>query len=109
MCWYLHHFDDVGIEAGFIALACGVLIELDTLQKLLPFSIAALCVHEFEEHGWPGGFPSLMNRVVFSKILARLVTGGGPSDRYILGRSGRAGPKDLTVSISVRHPPLPRS
>jgi hypothetical protein len=90
MRWYVRHFYDVGIAAGFIALTCGVLIELNTLQKLLLLSFAVLCVHEFEEYGWPGGFPSFMNRVMFPKISARLGTDGGPSDRYILNQVNSA-------------------
>jgi hypothetical protein len=86
MRWYVRHFYDVGIAAGFVALACGVLVELNTLQKLLLLSFAVLCAHEFEEYGWPGGFPSYMNRVMFPKISAKLGREGGPSDRYILNQ-----------------------
>jgi len=86
MRWYLRHFYDVGIAVGFIALACGVLAELSTRQQILLLSFAVLCVHEFEEYGWPGGFPSYMNRVMFPKILARLRKEPGPSDRYILNQ-----------------------
>ncbi|MBO0883073.1 MAG: HXXEE domain-containing protein, partial [Mycobacterium sp.] len=80
------HFYDAGIAVGFIALAWGVLVDLDTLQQILLLSFAVLCVHEFEEYGWPGGFPSYMNRVMFPKISARLGKEGGPSDRYILNQ-----------------------
>ncbi|TCC50401.1 HXXEE domain-containing protein [Kribbella pittospori] len=86
MRWYVRHFYDVGLAVGFIALACGVLVSLDTLQQILLLSFAVLCVHEFEEYGWPGGFPSYMNRVMFPKIAARLGKESGPSDRYILNQ-----------------------
>ena len=86
MRWYVRHFYDVGIGAALVALTWGVLAELDTLQQILLLSFAVLCLHEFEEYGWPGGFPSYMNRVMFPKILARLGKEGGPSDRYILNQ-----------------------
>ena len=90
MRWYVRHFYDVGIGAGFVALAWGVVAELDTLQQILLLSFAVLCLHEFEEYHWPGGFPSYMNRVMFPKIAARLGTQGGPSDRYILSQFNSA-------------------
>jgi hypothetical protein len=86
MRWYVRHFYDVGIGCAIIALACGVLADLDTLQQILLLSFAVLCLHEFEEYGWPGGFPGFMNRVMFPKILGRLGKEGGPSDRYILNQ-----------------------
>ena len=86
MRWYLRHFYDIGIGVGFIALAWGVLAELDTRQQILLLSFAVLCLHEFEEYGWPGGFPAYMNRVMFPKILARLGKEPGRSDRYILNQ-----------------------
>ena len=86
MRWYVRHFYDVGIGCAIIALACGVLADLDTLQQILLLSFAVLCLHEFEEYGWPGGFPGFMNRVMFPKILGRLGKESGPSDRYILNQ-----------------------
>jgi hypothetical protein len=86
MRWYFRHFYDVGIGVALIALAWGVLIELDTLQKILLLSFAVLCIHEFEEYGWPGGFPSLMNRVMFPKISRKLGVEPGPPDRYVLNQ-----------------------
>jgi hypothetical protein len=90
MRWYVRHFYDVGVGAGFIALAWGVLAELNTLQQILLLSFAVLCLHEFEEYGWPGGFPSYMNRVMFPKIAARLGQESGRSDRYILNQVNSA-------------------
>ncbi|WP_273735197.1 HXXEE domain-containing protein [Mycolicibacterium septicum] len=90
MRWYLRHFYDVGIAAAIIALAWGVLAELNTLQKILLLSFAVLCLHEFEEYGWPGGFPSYMNRVMFPKIAGRIGLQTGTSDRYILNQLNSA-------------------
>ncbi|TQM57876.1 HXXEE domain-containing protein [Humibacillus xanthopallidus] len=64
MRWYLRHWYDVGIAVCILALACGVLIELNTLQRILLLSFAVLMLHEFEEYGWPGGLPTFMNEVV---------------------------------------------
>jgi len=86
MRWYVRHFYDVGIGAALVALTWGVLAELDTLQQILLLSFAVLCLHEFEEYGWPGGFPSYMNRVMFPKIAGRLHIEPGPTDRYILSQ-----------------------
>ncbi|MGH3306462.1 MAG: hypothetical protein ACRDOX_02150 [Nocardioides sp.] len=77
MRWYVRHFYDVGVGAAIIALAWGVLADLNTLQQILLLSFAVLCLHEFEEYGWPGGFPSYMSRVMFPKISARLGKDGG--------------------------------
>jgi hypothetical protein len=85
--WYLRDWYNVGIGVAIAALACGVLVNLGTLQQILLLSFAVLCLHEFEEYGWPGGFPSLMNRVMFPKIASRLGRAGGPSDRYILNQA----------------------
>ena len=85
--WYLRDWYNVGIGVAIVVLACGVLINLGTLQQILLLSFAVLCLHEFEEYGWPGGFPSFMNRVMFPKIATRLGREGGPSDRYILNQA----------------------
>lgn len=73
-----------------MALGVGVVADLTTLQQILLLSFAVLCIHEFEEYGWPGGFPSFMNRVMFPKIAARLGQDLGPSDRYILNQVNSA-------------------
>jgi hypothetical protein len=86
----MRHWYHVGIGVALVALAWGVLVSLGTLQQILLLSFAVLCLHEFEEYGWPGGFPSYMNRVMFPKIAARLGRAGGPSDRYILNQLNSA-------------------
>lgn len=90
MRWYVRHFYDVGIGVALVALAWGVLAELNTPQKILLLSFAVLCLHEFEEYGWPGGFPGFMNRVMFPKILIKIGKPLGPSDRYILNQVNSA-------------------
>jgi peptidoglycan biosynthesis protein MviN/MurJ (putative lipid II flippase) len=64
MRWYLRHWYDVGLGVCIIVLACGVVIELNTIQQILLLSFAVLLLHEFEEYGWPGGMPVFMNIVM---------------------------------------------
>ena len=64
MRWYLRHWYDVGLGVCIIALACGVLADLNTLQQILLLSFAVLLLHEFEEYGWPGGGATFMNEVM---------------------------------------------
>jgi len=64
MRWYLRHWYDVGLGVCIVVLACGVLIQLATLQQILLLSLAVLFLHEFEEYGWPGGLPTFMNGVM---------------------------------------------
>ena len=64
MRWYLRHWYDVGLGVCIVALAIGVVTDLNTLQQILLLSFAVLLLHEFEEYGWPGGIPSFMNEVM---------------------------------------------
>ncbi|HTP02981.1 MAG TPA: HXXEE domain-containing protein [Anaerolineales bacterium] len=54
-----------------LAVAVGVLIyvslawkSMDVLQRLLLLNFVALLLHQFEEYGWPGGEPAIMNMVL---------------------------------------------
>jgi hypothetical protein len=40
---------------------------LSHIQVILVFSFMAMLVHQVEEYGWPGGFPSLTNVVQFKE------------------------------------------
>ncbi|EWT02508.1 hypothetical protein N865_05340 [Intrasporangium oryzae NRRL B-24470] len=64
MRWYLRHWYDVGLLVGVLALAWGVVADLDTRQQILLLSFGVLILHEFEEYGWPGGLPTFMNEVM---------------------------------------------
>ena len=97
--WYLREWYNVGIGVAIAVLACGVLVDLSTLQQIMLLSFAVLCLHEFEEYGWPGGFPSFMNRVMFPKIADRLGRQGGPSDRYILNQAN-----SVFVNVAAAYP-----
>ena len=56
-----------------IAIAVALLGNLQTVQVILLLFFAALTLHQFEELGWPGGFPWYYNEVIRPK--------GGPLDR----------------------------
>lgn len=64
MRWYLRYWYDVGLAVCILALACGVLVDLNTLQQILLLSFAVLLLHEYEEYHWPGGMANFMNEVV---------------------------------------------
>ncbi len=57
-------------EAGLvIALLTVVYVALtwrqsDSVRNLLLLNFAALLIHQFEEYGWPGGEPAIMNMVL---------------------------------------------
>ncbi|MEA4969810.1 MAG: HXXEE domain-containing protein [Candidatus Pelethousia sp.] len=40
---------------------------LERIQVILVFSWMAMLVHQFEEYGWPGGFPSIVNIMQFKE------------------------------------------
>lgn len=40
---------------------------LDRIQVILIFSWMAMLVHQVEEYGWPGGFPSIVNIIQFGE------------------------------------------
>lgn len=50
------------------------------IQKLLALNLIVLVLHQFEEYGWPGGFPWICNEVAMRRE-------GGPPDRYVLNRN----------------------
>lgn len=68
----------------FVVLAIGLAIfwsDMSMLRKLMWLSFMALLVHQFEEYGWPGGFPAVANMVLSPSE-------GGKPDRYKLNRQG---------------------
>jgi hypothetical protein len=73
------HWYNVGLVLGAIALGACLLGHLTTIQFILLLNFAVLTVHQFEEYGWPGGFPWIMNEVIQRK--------GGPADRYVLNQN----------------------
>ncbi len=66
MTWYRGNWYWVG---GLVAVAALIYLavawnRLDTLQRALLAGFALVPAHEFEEYGWPGGEPAIMNKVI---------------------------------------------
>jgi Protein of unknown function with HXXEE motif len=66
MKWYRRNWYWVG---GFVAVAALIVLavtwsNLDVVQRVLLFGFALVPLHEFEEYGWPGGEPAIMNKVI---------------------------------------------
>jgi Protein of unknown function with HXXEE motif len=60
------HWYNIG---GVVAIAAAICLAaawsgLDVLQRLLLMNFVALLIHQFEEYGWPGGEPAIMNMVL---------------------------------------------
>lgn len=60
------HWYNVGGVAAIVAMLFMALSwhRLDVLQILLLANFIALLIHQFEEYGWPGGEPAIMNLVI---------------------------------------------
>jgi hypothetical protein len=71
MRWFYAHWPRVGLAlAAGVTAALAVLVATDTgrLQDprlLLTASLVTLLLHQTEEYVWPGGFPRMVNRVMF--------------------------------------------
>jgi hypothetical protein len=66
MSWYRHHWWWVGLEV-VIPLAVFTVLDwhhLDVQQRVLLGSFIVLLLHEFEEWGWPGGEPVILNSII---------------------------------------------
>ncbi|KAG2171902.1 hypothetical protein INT44_006692 [Umbelopsis vinacea] len=59
----LHHWYDLGVISGLLAYRYYYVNKrtLSIPQKLLLANFIALCIHQFEEYRFPGGFPTAMN------------------------------------------------
>ncbi len=66
MSWYRRHWYTVGlfVAVGTIAFVAVRWQTLDVLQRLSLLNFVALLLHQFEEYGWPGGEPAIMNIVL---------------------------------------------
>jgi hypothetical protein len=67
MNWYLHHWWNVGlvIAGGVFAYLAIAWDSLEVVQRVLLASFGVLPLHQFEEWGWPGGEPAVLNKVIF--------------------------------------------
>jgi hypothetical protein len=91
MRWYLRHWYDVGLLVAILALATGLIVDLNRLQQILLLGFAILLLHQFEELGWPGGFPTFFNVVMLNR-------GGDPS-RYPLNQLN-----NMVVNVPAAYP-----
>jgi hypothetical protein len=66
MAWYRTNWYWIGPVFTLAALAYLAVqwSDLSTLGRLLLANFALLPLHEFEEYGWPGGEPAIMNKVI---------------------------------------------
>jgi len=60
------HWYNIGlvVALGAIAYLAVLWWQLEMLQRLLIMNFAALLIHQFEEYGFPGGEPAIMNIVL---------------------------------------------
>jgi hypothetical protein len=68
MQWYRRNWYFVGpvfAAVALVYLAAGW-NSLDAIQRTLLVGFALVPLHEFEEYGWPGGEPAVMNKVIRS-------------------------------------------
>jgi Protein of unknown function with HXXEE motif len=59
--WYSLGLISAAVAAGWLALGWQ---EISWTQRLLAMNFIALLLHQFEEYGWPGGEPAIMNIVL---------------------------------------------
>lgn len=77
--FFCRHWYTVGLAVALLALLALILHwgELSVLLRLNTVSFIAMLVHQFEEYGFPGGEPMIMNRVL---------QGSDAPDRYPLNQ-----------------------
>ena len=61
------HWYEVGAAVAVAASIVLIVLWLDmgVLQRLLLLNFITLLVHQFEEYGWPGGLPAIINMAVW--------------------------------------------
>jgi Protein of unknown function with HXXEE motif len=66
MQWYRRNWYYVGtvVTAAALVYLAARWDSLDTIQRMLLVGFALVPLHEFEEYGWPGGEPAIMNKVI---------------------------------------------
>lgn len=60
------HWYNIGLVVAVAAALCLWLVwaHIDVVQRLLALNFIAILAHQFEEYGWPGGEPAIMNMVL---------------------------------------------
>ena len=64
MSWYRRHWYDVGLFVASGAIILALVLDVNVLAEILLLNFAVLLLHQFEEYGWPGGGPALINKVM---------------------------------------------
>ncbi len=66
MSFFRRHWYDVGAVVVIGAIVWLVIgwQDMGALQRLLLLNFITLLVHQYEEYGWPGGEPAIMNQVL---------------------------------------------
>jgi Protein of unknown function with HXXEE motif len=66
MQFFRRHWYDVGAVVAIVGIIALVLLwgRMDVLQRLLLLNFIVILVHQYEEYGWPGGEPAIMNIVL---------------------------------------------
>ncbi|HXY30469.1 MAG TPA: HXXEE domain-containing protein [Gemmatimonadaceae bacterium] len=72
--WY-----NLGLPVAALGVLWAVLGSLSTIQVILLLNFVVLLLHQFEEYGWPGGEPWIINEAMLAQ--------GGPADRYPLNQN----------------------
>src|SRR5438270_4852905 len=68
MKFFRRHWYAVGLVVAVAVILVLIVTwgNLSIIQRLLLANFAALLLHQFEEYGWPGGEPAIMNIVLQS-------------------------------------------
>jgi Protein of unknown function with HXXEE motif len=66
MNFFRRHWYDIGAIVAIGAVVALIILwqQMSILQRLLLLNFIVLLVHQYEEYGWPGGEPAIMNMVL---------------------------------------------
>ena len=66
MGFFRRHWYDVGLIPAVLAIVALVVLwrDMDVLQRLLLLNFVVILIHQYEEYGWPGGEPAIINIAV---------------------------------------------
>jgi hypothetical protein len=80
MSFFRRHWYEVGAVVAVGAVIWLILgwQDMSILQRLLVLNFVVLLIHQYEEYGWPGGEPAIMNMVLQPSA---------PPDRYKLNQN----------------------
>lgn len=81
MSFLRRHWYDLGavVAIGVGAVSFSLWHDMSLIQRVLLLNFIMMLAHQYEEYGWPGGFPPLVNLVVWPR---------NKPDRYPLNQNG---------------------